>query len=118
LGFQTKLDTNGTNPGMLKELLDEDLVDFIAMDIKAPMHKYALLTGISAPLRAIEKSIALVLWSGVEHQFRTTHVPDLLTSGDLQSIADTLPDGAVHVVQRFRPEHAMNASLCSMAGSA
>jgi pyruvate formate lyase activating enzyme len=118
MGFLVKLDTNGSSPGVLKGLLDEELVDFVAMDIKAPSHKYSLLAGVPAPLRAIEKSIALIKWSGVEHQFRTTHVPELLSSGDLQSIVNSLPDGSAHVVQRFRPEHALDLSFRSLAGSA
>ncbi len=111
MGFPVKLDTNGSRPEMLKALLDEGLVDFVAMDVKAPLHKYELLTGVAAPTRAIEESIAAITWSGVEHLFRTTHVPGLLTSGDLQSIRSALSAGSVHVIQRFRPEHALDLSL-------
>ena len=118
MGFLVKLDTNGSGPTLLKALLDEKLVDFVAMDIKAPPHKYPLLTGVSAPMQAIEESIAAITWSGVEHQFRTTHVPGLLTSGDVQSIVNALPDGAAHVVQRFRPEHALDPSLQRVVGIA
>ncbi len=119
MGFLVKLDTNGSNPAILKALLDKGLVDFVAMDIKAPSHKYALLTGLSsAPLEAIEESITIILRSRVEHQFRTTHVSALLSATDLQSIANALPCGSTHVVQPFRPEHALVASLRDAAESA
>lgn len=116
MGFLIKLDTNGSRPVMLKTLLDEELVDFVAMDVKAPPNKYALLTGIAAPTPTIEESIAAIKWSGVEHHFRTTHVPGLLSASDLQSIEQALPTGSTHVIQRFRPEHALDASLRAAAG--
>jgi pyruvate formate lyase activating enzyme len=118
MGFLVKLDTNGSRPEMLKALLDGGLVDFVAMDVKAPPHKYALLTGVAAPTQAIEESIAVISWSGVEHHFRTTHVPGLLSSGDLQSIQDTLPAGSAHVIQRFQPRHALDPALQAAADSA
>ena len=111
MGFQVKLDTNGSRPEMLKALLHERLVDFVAMDVKAPLHKYALLAGVATPTPAIEESMAAIKWSGVEHHFRTTHVPGLLSSSDLHSIEAALPAGSVHVIQRFRPEHALDRSL-------
>ena len=118
MGFLIKLDTNGSRPEMLKALLDAGLVDFVAMDVKAPPHKYALLSGISAPTQAIEESVAIITWSGVKHHFRTTHVPGLLSHGDLQSIESMRPAGSTHVIQRFRPEHALDPSLQNMAETA
>ncbi len=116
--FLVKLDTNGSRPGTIKALLDEGLVDFVAMDVKAPLHKYSLLTGMQAPTQAIEESIAVIKWSGVAHHFRTTHVPDLLSSRDLERIENLLPTGSAHVIQRFRPEHALDPSLQIAAGIA
>ena len=115
LGFLVKLDTNGSRPAMLKALLDEKLVDFVAMDVKAPLHKYALLAGVEAPALSIEESIAVIKWSGVEHHFRTTRVPGLLSSSDLQIIEHALPAGSTHVIQRFRPEHALDTALRATA---
>ena len=118
LGFATKLDTNGSRPEELRDLLDEGLLDFVAMDVKAPPHKYALLSGASLPANVMEESMAIIAASGVAHHFRTTHVPDLLSAGDLQSIAAQLPAGSPHVIQRFRREYALDPALRAGAETA
>jgi pyruvate formate lyase activating enzyme len=118
MGMLVKLDTNGSRPATLRALLDEGLVDYVAMDVKAPLHKYSLLTGIAAPTQSIEESMAIIKWSGVEHHFRTTHVPGLLSPGDLQNIEGMLPAGSAHVIQRFKPEHALDPALQNMAETA
>lgn len=80
LGLLVKLDTNGYEPEVLKELLDAQLLDMVAMDIKNSRDFYAATVGIheaSFSLERIEKSISLLLMSGIRHEFRTTVTKEL-----------------------------------------
>jgi pyruvate formate lyase activating enzyme len=74
LGFAVKLDTNGSNPEMLRGILSQGLADYIAMDIKAPLASYERLAGVPVQTQDIQQSISLVLESGVSHEFRTTYL--------------------------------------------
>ena len=66
IGYLIKIDTNGMYPEKLKELIDKKLVDYIAMDIKAPKKKYETLTGVKTDIKKIEKSIDIIKNSGVD----------------------------------------------------
>lgn len=77
LGFKLKLDTNGTRPEVLEQLIKNDLIDFIAMDIKASPQKYTKICGSPLPLDPISKSIQLIELSGIDYEFRTTAWPGL-----------------------------------------
>ncbi|PSH03478.1 MAG: anaerobic ribonucleoside-triphosphate reductase activating protein [Acidobacteria bacterium] len=103
LGYLTKLDTNGTNPRMLESLLNSGVLDYVAMDIKAPWDKYDELSGTRVPAHEIQRSIELILESGVAHEFRTTFVPHLLREADLAAIKSLLPESSVWKRQTFRP---------------
>ncbi len=111
MGFQVKLDTNGSNPAMLARLLHEELVDYIAMDLKAPLPKYEQLAGTQVKTLDLEESIVLLSWSGVEHQFRTTWVTPLLNEADLAAVKALVPPGSPHKTQTFRPELARDPAL-------
>lgn len=111
LGYQIKLDTNGSRPEVIAALLEEGLVDYIAMDLKAPLESYHRLSGVSVPKRLLEESIAVISWSGLDHEFRTTVVEPLLSSADIQAIQGIVPSGSRHRLQPFRPEHALDPSL-------
>jgi len=111
LGFAVKLDTNGSRPQVLRELLDLQLLDYIAMDVKAPLLRYAILAGVFVDVGAIQESIALIAESGVQHQFRTTFVPALLSPADITSIREMIPVGSMHRIQDFQAEHALDESL-------
>jgi pyruvate formate lyase activating enzyme len=112
LGIKVKLDTNGTNPDMLKDVLDAGLVDYVAMDIKAPLdEKYDDLTGVSAPVDKVKRSIELLRASGVEHEFRTTVVPILLAPGDVERIAAYIGGADKFAIQQFRPGNTMDPNL-------
>jgi len=77
LGFLVKLDTNGSNPDLVKKLIDEKLIDYIAMDIKSPKEKYEIYTNKKIDLSVIEKSIYLLKENRIEYEFRTTVAPGL-----------------------------------------
>lgn len=111
MGFAVKLDTNGSRPTVIEELLDENLVDFIAMDIKAPLSRLAELTGTVSHGPQIRRSISLIAASTVDHLFRTTDVKPLLSAEDHRSIKELVPPGSRHVVQPFVAKNAMAPSL-------
>ena len=102
LGYKTKLDTNGTRPEVLKELIDKKLVDFIAMDLKAPLDKYALITGVEANSTVIRQSMDLILKSGLGYQFRTTYDKEVLDDNDIAAISAAV-DGKNYKVQECLP---------------
>jgi len=86
MGFKLKLDTNGTNISALEALVSENLLDFIAMDIKAPLVKYSQIIGKDWPKEQILSAIDYIKNCGVDHEFRTTFSPDL-TKEDITEIA-------------------------------
>jgi pyruvate formate lyase activating enzyme len=111
LDLKIKLDTNGSRPEMLRRIIDRNLIDALAMDVKAPWCKYSELTGVAVDIPAILESVQLIAASGLEHLFRTTFVECLLTTNDLDAIRRALPDGEALVVQTFKPEHALASWL-------
>ncbi len=106
LGFLVKVDTNGTNPRMIRELIDKGLVDCIAMDVKAPLteEKYSKACGTNAKnlLKKIEETIDILLRSNVEYEFRTTMVPTLHKKGDIEQICQRIRGCRKYVVQNFK----------------
>ncbi|MEW6291375.1 MAG: anaerobic ribonucleoside-triphosphate reductase activating protein, partial [Thermodesulfobacteriota bacterium] len=102
LGYPVKVDTNGSRPAVLAELLSDMVVDCIAMDIKAPLQQYAQLAGVAVDTEAIRQSIVLIAGSGVPHLFRTTFVESLLSAGDLEEIRKLVPIGSPYTVQQFK----------------
>jgi pyruvate formate lyase activating enzyme len=101
LGFRVKLDTNGSNPTMLRNILSGRLVDYIAMDVKAPLAKYDAVTGVAVRTGDILASLRLVLTSGVPHEFRTTFAEPLLSCDDVESIGEQVRGCERYVVQAF-----------------
>jgi pyruvate formate lyase activating enzyme len=110
-GFLVKLDTNGTNPGMLEVLIRERLLDYIAMDIKAPLERYGEVAGADVDLEAIQRSVDLIRESGVDHEFRTTVVPGMHDREDIEAIGKWLKGADSYFVQGFRPENCLDRSL-------
>jgi len=106
LGFAVKLDTNGSNPSMVEKLLSGNLIDYIAMDIKAPLEKYDSLCGIQVDTANIQTTISLISTCSVAHHFRTTEVTTLLTSGDILQLQSLVPLESRHILQTFIPETA------------
>ncbi len=112
LGTKVKLDTNGTNPEMLEDVLEAGLVDYVAMDIKAPLdEKYDDLAGVPVPLDKVKRSIEIIRSSGVDHEFRTTVVPILLASGDVERIAAYIGGAKKYAIQQFRPGSTLDPNL-------
>ncbi len=103
LGYLVKLDTNGTNPEVLKNLIEEKLVDYVAMDIKGSGVKYEYLTGSSVNMDKIKKSVEILLQSDIEYEFRTTLIKDLLTYNDIIKIGQMIKGAKRYALQNFVP---------------
>ena len=101
MGFLVKLDTNGTNPEMLEKLLDKKLLDYIAMDVKAPFDKYENVVGVKIDLNKIKKSVKIIMESGLPYEFRTTVAPALLAPEDIVHLAEELKGAAKWYLQKF-----------------
>jgi pyruvate formate lyase activating enzyme len=112
LGLKVKLDTNGTKPKFLAQLIDDDLLDYIAMDIKAPLNeRYHVLSGKKVDLANIKKSIEIIMKSNIEYEFRTTMVPSLLEPDDLLEISKSLSGAKKYVLQQFVKKNARDEKL-------
>lgn len=92
MGYLIKLDTNGLRPDVLKRLLSKNLLDYVAMDVKAPLHKYNQVTRVNIKQENLLKSIELLKNANIDYEFRTTFTPDL-TLEDINEIG-TLVEGA------------------------
>lgn len=113
MGFLVKLDTNGTNPEMLAFLLEEGLLDYVAMDIKAPLDKkkYARAVGISSSgresaksiLSKVKKSVKILMQSDIDYEFRTTLVKGLHSKEDVLEIARSIKGAKKFYLQAFVP---------------
>jgi len=91
MGFSVKLDTNGTNPEVVKELIDKKLVDFIAMDIKAPFEKYEAVCCVAVPAKTILTTMRYIEESGLGYQYRTTYYKEVLNDDDIAKIKQMAP---------------------------
>lgn len=98
--FLVKLDTNGTNPDMLKELLDGKLIDFVAMDIKTSPNKYKMLR---TDIADILYSISHICRSGLDYEFRTTIDGELCTEQDVEKIRRLIPNARKYTVRYAEP---------------
>lgn len=103
LGFMVKLDTNGTNPKLLQELIDENLLDFVAMDIKTSFDKYESLIMKRCDIDNIKKSINILMSSQIDYEFRTTFSPDVETE-DIEEIAKHIAGAKSYVIQKYIPD--------------
>ena len=102
LGFKVKLDTNGTNPGMLASLLKDRLIDYVAMDIKSSLSGYEKASGISGiKLSPIKESIDLLINGKTEYEFRTTAVEELLDEDSVKDISLLLKGAKRYFLQGY-----------------
>lgn len=101
-GYLVKLDTNGTDPDILKKLLADELVDYVAMDIKAPINKYNELTNTNVDINKITESIGIIKYANIDYEFRTTVCEELLTQKDILEIAEYLKGSKRYYIQNFK----------------
>jgi len=113
LGFLVKLDTNGSNPKMLKELIEKKLVNYIAMDIKASLKDYDKVAKVKVNKKDIQESVNIIRKSKVDYEFRTTVVPKLTGKKEIEEIGKWLKGSKRYCLQRFRPLTTLDESFKS-----
>lgn len=102
LGLLVKLDTNGSRPDMIQSLYQENLIDYVAMDIKSSRENYPTVSGIPGlSIAAIEESVEFLMHSGIAYEFRTTLVKGLHTYDDMENIAAWLKGAAKYYLQSY-----------------
>ena len=104
MGFLIKLDTNGSDPKILKKLIDEKLIDYVAMDLKGPKERYSEFSGRKVDVKKIQKSIDILKENKVDYEFRSTIVPSLHTKEDVIEMAKWIRGAKRYYLQNFRPE--------------
>ena len=103
MGYSVKLDTNGTNPNMLIALVEDGLIDYVAMDIKNSKEKYPLTAGVAdLDIAPIEKSVEYLLSGAVEYELRTTVVREYHTAGDFEKIGEWIKGARAYFLQNFK----------------
>ena len=108
LGLLVKLDSNGTNPEMLKRLIADNLLDYIAMDIKSPLLEYSQTVNRPVNVENIKKSITLLMSSGVPYEFRTTLIKQLAPPEKVLEIAQLIKGADRYVLQKFVSTKVLN----------
>jgi len=116
LGMAVKLDTNGSRPRLLAEMLSRGLVDFVAMDLKTSLERYAEVVRRPVDPSCIGESIDAILDSGVEHEFRCTVVPGLVGREDLESLVERVAGARMFVLQQFRSEVTLDPAYANASG--
>lgn len=111
LGYKVKLDTNGSKPEVIEQLILQELIDFFALDIKAPWHKYSTLAGVNVSIDDIKETLSLLLLSPIPCDFRTTYARPLLNEEDIIEIQAYLPSDKKLTIQQFISQNALNPNL-------
>jgi pyruvate formate lyase activating enzyme len=114
IGLPVRLDTNGSSPDVLETLIAEDLVSFVALDVKSTPDRYDSATSCRSIWPRVQESIALLIRSGVDHEFRTTCYPSALRTADLPGIARQLEGGNRFVIQQFRPQRTLDPAAAGV----
>ena len=101
MGFLVKLDTNGYKPEIISKLLENSFVDYIAMDIKAPLDKYPIITNVDIDTCKIKESINLIMTSSIDYEFRTTVLRKQLDFDDFDKISQLIKGAKKYYLQKF-----------------
>ena len=116
MNFLVKLDTNGAFPDVVENLISENLVDYIAMDIKAPLEKYSCITNSYVDTTKIQKSINIILNSNIAYEFRTTVLKSLLSSEDIENIGKIIHSANRYYLQKFVETKILNPEIIPLPG--
>jgi len=111
IGYLVKLDTNGTNLNMLKRVVEENLIDYIAMDIKAPLERYEEVVRVEVNEEEIRRTTDFIMKCGLEYEFRTTVVPGLIGKEDIEKIGEWLEGAEKYCIQQFNNEKVLDPSF-------
>lgn len=111
LGLQVKLDSNGLLPDVLSRLLDQKLIDYLAIDLKTAPDRYSELHSRAVDDALLYETIALTKSAGCEYEFRTTCVPGLVEAADINAMGKAIRGARLWVLQQFVPQHSLDESL-------
>ena len=124
MGFEVKLDTNGTNPDVVERLINDNLLDYIAMDIKAPLEKYPQIVNFASLSKAegvrervdfllnnIQKSVNLIISSKIDYEFRTTVIKSQLSFDDFEKIGQMIKGAKRYYLQKFVSSEILDKNL-------
>ena len=111
MGFAVKLDTNGTNPDEIEKLLNDNLLDYIAMDIKAPIEKYENIVCRNIKQENILRSIYLIINCKINYEFRTTVIKSQLSPNDFEKIGQMINGAKRYYMQKFVPSEILDHNL-------
>jgi len=114
IGLLVKLDTNGNNPRLLKQLLNDNLIDYIAMDIKAGPRNYNRAAGVLVDINRIQESVDLIKSSSIAFEFRTLCVPGLIDEEELRSIGQMIRTTDKWYLHQFRAVSTLDPSFCEI----
>ena len=109
--LKIKLDTNGSNPTLIKTLLEQGLLDYVAMDIKTAADRYDEVTGFPQSLTALDKTISLLKDSTIDYEFRVTVVPTIVNLETVLEIAHKVEGTRRLVLQQYRSANTLNTSF-------
>ncbi len=107
-GMFVKLDTNGSNPSVVKGLVKDGLLDYIAMDVKGPIDRYHRWCGVPVEPKLIRESIEFILENTVDYEFRMTVVPFLHREEDIYEVASLIKGAKKFFIQEFRPSSTLS----------
>ena len=108
MGYLAKLDSNGTNPDMLEQMIRKKLVDFVAMDIKAPLDDYERVVARPIDTQAIMRSVRLLIDTETPHEFRTTVLAGMHDAEEFASIGQLIDGAQRYAVQAFKADITIN----------
>ncbi len=104
LGYKIKLDTNGTNPDKVLDLIKNNLLDYVAMDLKAPLDKYESVIGVKTDIEKIKKSIKMLIEGNTPYEFRSTLVPGLVNEEDILKMSKDIVGAKLWYLQKFKSD--------------
>lgn len=116
MGFLIKIDTNGSKPEIIQTLLEKELVDYIAMDVKASPDQYVSTAGYNGSIEPIFQTIKLLEKSSVFHEFRTTVVPGFTNEEEIEKIGKMIEGSKKYFIQNFRPSNTLLNELSKQRG--
>lgn len=111
MGYRVKLDSNGTHPEVLGAMINANCIDYVAMDIKGSLEKYASIAARLVDTDAIKKSIQVILASNVHHEFRTTVVQSQLSFSDFDKMGQLIKGAQLFSIQKFVPAKTLDPSF-------
>ena len=108
MGYLVKLETNGSFPDVISQIIEKGIVDFISMDVKGPPNKYGIIAGVKVDISKIKESIDLIISSGIDSEFQTTVVKSMFEKEDFEKIGSLIKGAKIYTLQKFVPSKTLN----------